>query len=178
MKKEILLLFIMISMISLIQANKESCNSIYYFILENNWNYTNEDLSNNNITQDEISRYPSKCSSEGISPILPKKMVGNLLVNESEEECNVEKELIPDFYIPIIISLGLDKDKTPCWMVNFGGLFFNIEEEGNYVVNGLNVFPMLILIISSMIFLIIKKMRTNINLVSELKTGKLSNRKS
>ena len=123
--KLLLLIGIFALVLSLVSA--ERCEEIYYFIIETNYDYTETNLSNKNLTQSQIDNYPETCELEG-HPKLPEKPIkGERFVNYSK--CSPEIPKLVQTSIPFPKFIILPARKLSCLEIGRLKWFFSIEDE-------------------------------------------------
>ena len=133
----LLVLFLAIFLIGIVSA---SCESGYQFILNNNWNYTDKDLIDNNLTQEFINNFTNEC---GFS--LPKKPLPIITIYK-EPECNLE---INSFFNQDIPFFDIYLGEVSCEKAKKLNYIFTLEETKSYSIKGIRIwilFPTLIIL--------------------------------
>lgn len=152
MKKEILVFVLLISLISATSAiSEEQCSQIYWFILGNNYIYSEQDLQENNLTQINIENYFENCYLEGFEQ-LPNKPINTQTYEEESISCDVGvgffNSSIPLFFqIPLNIENG-------CKSVNFWNMFFHIDKN-NYEIDEVKLSTIILFTFLLVVFVIL-----------------------
>lgn len=148
MKNKILFLisiFFLFSIISNISAfDNKKCGDIYFLVLQTNYNYTSNQLQTLNVTDEEIYSYQNECENYQY-PLLPEIYAPPMLIKPVEQAyCEYSHKsafwvAFPFFKMPV---------KWNCKSIEFWKYFLSFEEnEGEYAINGIVVFPVLVLML-------------------------------
>lgn len=145
--KYLLILLILLA-IPFIQGQQE-CNEIYFFIVENNWDFNETELNHLNITNPlyYITNYTYECYLKGYSPKLPK-IPDNLkiTINKTLNQCNIQIDPFFEVSIPFIkIPVG----ELNCNSKKVLSYFFKIEDNS---IKGINLWVIFTIIMGFLIY--------------------------
>lgn len=137
------------------------CTGIYKFILENGYNYTQEDLDNLslklNISSEILSNYRYSYNNLCLSyaPTLPKEEITKIFINNSNS-CNEDVDSFFSLYLPFFhIPIG-----KSCGNVNFLKYVFSTERNTeNYKIVGIRAWILSLIVLLFIIFKISKSRR-------------------
>lgn len=166
MKKIFAFIFLLIILSSLVSSNeteKQLCKDIYYLVISTDYGYTETQLQNIsskfevsiNVTKDYISNYEELCLLKGYSDSLPKQNFQKIILNNSEEFCDLKLNSFFELSFPFFETyLG----SAECEGVKFWNNFVKIEKfEDNFKISGVRVYLVFILLLVIVIVLNVKK---------------------
>lgn len=154
MKKIILFLILGIFLISLVNA-QYFCDDIYFFVLENNWEFNETDLTECNITQDMIDNYYDNC--DRILPNKPTEKNLTKIINISDR-CDYETNKFLGASIPTSYynSFDFNLGEISCTSVNIMKYIVRVEPVSSYSITGIRIFPLVLIGISIFTIMAIK----------------------
>lgn len=143
------LIFLILITIPLISAD---CSSIYYFVIKTNYNYTEQDLLNNNISQDDINNYPEECEIKGFQKLPTQPEILTITIDRSYTNCSTEtRPLFRDSIDVLNIYVG----NLSCNRIN--SLKYIFEVKDNDTIKGLKVWWIPLVIFLIFVLVAIKK---------------------
>ena len=114
--------------------SESECDKIYWFVVHNNFEFSNISLTNNNISLDSIYNYPFLCGKE-----LPQKNLPKMIFVQNISEEKTESRITGFFtiYFPLPkISTG----ETPEYMKYF------FERNGNSI-RGFSILSLILAVV-------------------------------
>lgn len=137
------------------------CKKIYYFIIENKYNYTEEDLKSIEVV-DSISTIKyfinnnlEVCFNQGYSDKLPKLPSNILIINQTKiEECDLN---VSNFFSSSIPFIHINIGKLSCDKVKKIKYLFSIKKnEQNIVIVGIRIYLIICLVILGFLLKVFK----------------------
>lgn len=155
----ILIILLLIPILSAETSNETICQNIFFFIMENNYNYTDNDLivlrDELNITSDFLKEYMDNyfefCYLKGYSEKLPKKPTPTLIVIKPNQnkvcEVNTGNLLYDYLRTPKLFEFSIGKDVS-CGKIWLWRIFFMVEVDvvNNYSIVGIKLLPPLLIV--------------------------------
>lgn len=153
----------MVLMIPMINAvtEQEICDSVYYFIVDTDYDYNQTQLDNLgetlNTTEPNyyIDNYDFICYKRGISDKLPAKSIKPIKVvpQTTEEKCEYEvnkymRDSIPTFHLGV--------GDIDCNTAKSLSYVFSVEEDDSYYIDGVKIWWIASLIMAILVGLIVK----------------------
>lgn len=157
--RKVLLFLLITFLINLISS--ATCEETYFFILNNNWEYSQTDLNNFNITENEIYNYGVICADSN-HPNLPERNLPEITIYRGNKYCNLDENVLFEASIPFFFEIKLEN--SSCSRLNKLKYIFKIEErEGDYSIKGIS----LIIAIFVIVFLIVLSIRFSNNWINK-----------
>lgn len=142
------------------------CENIYYFIIGNNYNYSELDLFRTSkeinvsegMFENYLNHYYSYCYDKGFSEELPEREFPELKLEEHSDNCYLKKDGVYQILFPKFeIYIG----KKNCTDLNLANNFFEYEEfDGEFRINGVRIYwviALLVFLLFLFLFLIFKR---------------------
>jgi len=138
--KIILIILFCWAIIGVVSATE--CDDVYYFIVSNNYEYSEQDLNNSNIEQWMVDRYELYCYNSSY-PSLPENPNEFIESNEEKINCDVNSSvpLSKPVRLPFQIPLNIDEECK----IGFHKTFFSINKD-NYEIEGVRWFTLSLLL--------------------------------
>ena len=133
-------LFLLLFLLPLVSANQTTCESIYYNIIQTNWNLNETEIENTyniNFTQ-FIETYPENCQIKYKLNQLPEKPnYQTLLINKTNQTtCSTELNAFFDVHIPTKeIYLG----EISCSKTNIFKYIVTLNNSSSYSITGIKI---------------------------------------
>lgn len=146
-------ILLLLMLVFLIGSISSSCEDIYYFLLDNQWDYNETDLEEYNITQTEIDKYYDNCSEP--LPNKPQQEESKIIVIE-REICDLSPNYkLFDYSFQFFdIHIG----ETSCDTNNVLKYFGKIEKSESYTITRIRIFPISLIIV---LFFVLQIFRSN-----------------
>lgn len=122
-----------ILIILLIPLTSANCEDIYFFILDNNYEYNQTDLIENNITQQQIDNYTLSCELKGYYKLPEKPKIEDILINLSKCELKVNKYFKNS--VPFA-DIHIDSKCSTAKILNY---FFVLENSNSYIIKRIRI---------------------------------------
>lgn len=143
MNRTIIVLILLIGLTSgLNQTEYEKCDRVYYFIVSNNYHYTENEFNQLNCSKDYLTFHDELCYEQGYPNMLPLIDYPKMIINKSENVCDYKIDGFLGTSLPFFdIELKNCSKKLK--------YLFRIEEYGDdFKINGLRFYvPMLIILV-------------------------------
>lgn len=171
MKSFLFLLILSLIFIPSISATEDkACSDIYFLVSNTNYNYTQNQLKNINVTNNDVYNYSTNCNASKY-PKLPAMNVPIFKVPDIKK-CDYNQD--PVFLWVNFAALGsinilnIDANQFSCDKIKSWEYFFNIEKTiNNYSIKGIQTVPVVILF-SVILFIFIMYLRKSRNKIEKL----------
>lgn len=148
-------LILVVALLPTLDASiEDKCQDTYFFIVQENWDFSSDDLDNIGVNRTFLSNYSSKCYAEGYSRQLPEKPKELIILPEEKQSCDLSVRDEFETTFPFIdISLG----NISCEQAKSWNSFFLLENESsNYKIKEFRIWWVVGLIGLSIIFFFIR----------------------